>query len=265
MSARPLAVSPLFHRARERRRPRRCRSALAGAIATLVPLATPARAEAGPTVAILHEFTAAEELVRELRTAASRAVHLMGGDTLPHAFVERQLQGCRDDRCRIEVARLGGAEFVVFLTGQHAQQSFDLTTRVWETDTGRELGQRSKSCELCSVKELLNAAEDQVAVLLASTGPAGGARASSPHDGGQDEGASAQAPLWGWALAGLGAALTATGVVHWLQDGRCTDERPLAGGGTQCLRRAERPAGPWLTAGGLVLVAGGVLVVTGTF
>jgi len=126
----------------------------------------------------------------------ARAIHLMNGDVIPHAFLEQQLAACNDPNCRIDVARLAGADFVLVVTGKHDQQSFDLTTEIWDGGTTRSVGSASKRCDLCTLKELYDAAEDQAASLV--TGARNAAKQRTPTTA-----ASRTATGYGWMARGV--------------------------------------------------------------
>jgi len=211
-------------------------------------------------VAIVDVFEAPEDLKRDLRSAMGRSLGLLEADLIPHAFLSQQLLACDDNKCRIEVARLAGADYVFLVSGKHDTQAFELRTQVWSGATGQQLGDASRSCALCTLKELFAASEDQTSTLLA--------RARVAVDAGPSSEASnpkQQEARWaGWATAAAGVAVAAVTGILWARDHRC-EKRTEAG---ECRLEKRQPGGdalPWLTVGGVLTAGVGVLMISGTF
>ncbi len=209
-------------------------------------------------VAVVDQFEATEEVNRDVRNAIERSFNLLDADLIPHAFLSQQMQACNDDTCRIEVARLAGADYVFVIRGKHDTQAFELHTQVWSGATGRRLGETEKSCALCTLKELFAAAEDHVATLLsrARTAPD-----SSPVDTAEKV---SSRPTWiGWTAAVAGAAIATTAGILWAEDGSCS-----ASSAGACQHRNNSPGGsalPWVTIGAALGAGVGVLMISGTF
>jgi hypothetical protein len=227
----------------------------------VLPLAfawSPAHADDEQQVAIVDAFKASEEVNREVRNAIERSVNLLSAELIPHSLLSGQLQACTEIQCRVEVARLAGADYVFVLSGQHDTQSFDLRTEVWSGTTGRKLGDASKSCALCTLKELFAAAEDHAATLLS--------RARTAVDVAPvEKPAEVKRPQWiGWTAAVAGTALATAAGILWARDGDCV----TSGTARRCIAARESPGGaalPWLTIGGALGAGAGILMLSGAF
>jgi hypothetical protein len=205
-------------------------------------------------IAIVDAFKASEDVNREVRNAIERSVNLLNAELIPHAFLAGQLAACTESHCRIEVARLAGADFIFVISGQHDTQSFELRTEVWSGATGSKLGNTSKSCALCTLKELFAAAEDHAATLLS--------RARTAVDFAPvEKPVELKRPQWiGWTAAIAGTALATGAGILWARDGDCTS--------STCIARRESPGGaalPWLTIGSALGAGAGVLMLSGAF
>lgn len=237
----------------------------------LLSTASSAGADGPPSaVAVVTLVEAPEEVLRDLRAAASRALQVQGLQLVPHAYLRTATRSCGQDRaCLARAAAVQNANKVLVLSGAVEETSFRLTAELL-SPAGEALDRAEKECGICALPDLYAAAEGLTSVLVARERPDYAAPSVPTPNAAPRSGPKAQpsadgatlgraGPWLGGGLVLLGVAAGITAAVMSGQDGELTC-RPEEPGCVIERRRAGAAPLLWGVAAAAGVVGGGVMI-----
>lgn len=235
-------------------------------------LAAPsARAESPPSrVAVLTLVEAPEEVLRDLRAAAARAIQVQGMQLVPHAYLRAAASSCGQDRvCLARAAATHNVSKVLVLSGVVEETSFRLTAELL-SPAGDALDRAEKECGICALPDLYAATEGLTSVLVSRERPDYVAPSVPTPNSATRSGSAAQpraddyslrrAGPWvggGLVLLGVAAGITAAVISDKDGDLACKPEDP---GCVIERRRAGNAPLLWGLAAAAGVIGGGVMI-----
>jgi hypothetical protein len=208
----------------------------------------------------------------QLHAAVAEVAAARGVLLAPAAALPAKLSSCALPGCLSSIAAASGAIFVLRVEASFAQESFGLALELWNSDSGKLLGQDRRDCPICDEQDLWGSAALMTAALLDQAAPSPGQPAAaepprprvpansaaplapSPPPTGETASPSRAAQYSGLALCLAGVAAIGVGAYYISVDGES------AGRGSGQVRDTMKYGLPVTIGGGAALLAGAGLL-----